>query len=210
MSLNKMPPLSNASNERGAQQQEADSVMKSAALARRRMLLKSVGKGSAVIAAAVPLQSLATTALLTPTGLRCSVSGMQSGVHSKAPDSSVVCGGYSPGWWGQAVVVDGKRKPRRAWPVSYKDLCTNKFTKTGTDDPGVNFAGKSLFNVMDESTFSSTKTRHWIGAYLNGFARANNFPYTAQQILDYYNLPNSDANRAAMYSLITGFLENHS
>lgn len=179
------------------------------ALARRRMLLKSLGKGSAMVAAVVPLQSLAnSTALLTRNGLRCSVSGMQSGVHSKAPTSSVVCGGYSPGWWGQS---DDGIVPRRPWPSGYPAMaCTAKFTQTGYDDPGVNFVGKTLFKVMSDPGFSSTKTRHWICAFLNGFYQsANRFPYTGQEILDFYNLPPGNSNRAAAYTLITGYLETH-
>lgn len=195
--------------------QEKSQTPSSPTLARRHMLLKSLGKGSAVLAASVPIQTLAqSSVLLTPNGLRCSVSGMQSSVHSN-PTAGTTCGGYSPGWWGQAdtVTQNGQtlRVPRRSWaPVNPDASVTGTFTQTGTDDPGVDFSGKTLFNVMDEPAFASTKTRHWIGAYLNGYYQsANHFPYTAEEILSFYDLASNDANRAAAYTLITTYLENH-
>jgi hypothetical protein len=191
------------------------------AMERRRLLLKVLGKGSAVLAATIPITTLAqSTTLLTPlgkdgalAGLRCSVSGMQSGVHSRETGAAVTCGGYSPGWWGQ--VADSKaeganRTPRRTWPIPYTELCTNRFTKTATDDSGVVFTGKTLFNVMDDSNFANTKTRHWIGAFLNASGGYPSFPYTAQQILDCYNRVAGAPNRDAMYVLIITYLETHS
>ncbi|HEY8907008.1 MAG TPA: hypothetical protein VIM63_13315 [Rhodoferax sp.] len=182
------------------------------ALARRRMLIKGLTKGSAVLAASIPLQSLAqSTVLLTNNNLRCSVSGMQSSVHSKIPEGATTCGGYSPGWWGQVENGSDPRKPRRSWgPVSPTAICTATFTKTGTDDQSVDFANKTLFNVMDKPGFANTKTRHWIGAYLNGYQQwLNSFPYSGAEILSFYNLPDSDSKRAAAYTLITTYLETH-
>lgn len=87
--------------------QSRPSAMSSGALARRKLLIKSLGKGSAVLAAAsVPIQTLATTTLVR-NGQICSVSGMQSGVHSRPPTSNT-CNGYSP----------GKYKDRANWPAN--------------------------------------------------------------------------------------------
>ncbi len=200
---------------------DSSAQLSTEAIARRHMLLKSLSKGSAVVAvAAVPIQTLATnTSLLTPgvaggtAGMRCSVSGMQSGVHSKETTTAVTCGGYSPGWWGQVQIGSNPRAPRRSWsPAIPTALCTGTFTKTGTDDPGVSFANKTLFNVMDESGFANTKTRHWIGAWLNGLTGGPTgfpFPYTGPEILSLYN-SSDPIKRANAYKLITVYLEVHS
>ena len=183
-----------------------------AAMARRQMLIKGLSKGSAVLAASVPLQSLAqSTVLLTNNNLRCSVSGMQSSVHSKIPEGATICGGYSPGWWGQVEIGSNPRSPRQVWaPGNPTAICTDTFNKTGVDDPSEVFTNKTLFNVMDEQEFANTKTRHWIGAFLNGLQQpSNSFPYSGAEILIFYNLEATDPNRVAAYTLITTYLETH-
>lgn len=184
------------------------------ATARRRMLLKTLGKGSAIVAASVPLQSLASTALLTPNGLRCSVSGMQSSVHSQSTSDSVACGGYAPSHWGEAAdpaTTPSPKTPKNSWPPETSTLlCIDKFGKCSSEDSGVIFKDKTLFNVMNEAAFANTKTRHWIGAFLNGFNQsATRFPYSAQEILDFYNLDSTVKDRAAAYTLITTYLETN-
>ena len=80
----------------------AQEPMSAEATARRLVLLKGLGRGAAVLAASVPIQTLATQSVLTPGGQhQCTVSGMHSGVHSTTT-TTLVCGGYSPGWWGQS------------------------------------------------------------------------------------------------------------
>ena len=73
------------------------------AVARRRMLLTSLGRGSAVVAAAaLPLKALAATPTVTSINgiglnapVRCTISGMQSGVHSKETITTT-CAGRKP------------------------------------------------------------------------------------------------------------------
>lgn len=104
-----------------ASAQGGAAAMSSSALVRRQMLIKSLGKGSVVLAAAsVPIQTLATTTLVR-NGQICSVSGMQSGVHSKPPTTNA-CNGYSP----------GKYKNRANWPSSANPdaLVTSVFTRS--------------------------------------------------------------------------------
>lgn len=191
------------------------------------MILKGIGKGSTLLAAALPLKTLAasSTLLVTPTGkngapagLRCSVSGMQSGVHSRETGTVTTCGGYSPGWWGQREKDDDRSdecsdssKPRRTWPVSPSLNCLTIFTQAGSDDPGVDFSGKTLFQVMSDSRYARTKTRHWIGAWLNGLSggpTATPYPYSGDEVLAYYK-GTLMSQRAAMYSLIVTYLEIH-
>lgn len=86
-------------NERPVPHSPAD--LSSAALARRHMLLKTLGKGTAVAAAAsIPMRTLANTpTLLTMDGTRCSISGMQSGNNSRMGTTISRCTGKSPGYW---------------------------------------------------------------------------------------------------------------
>ncbi len=190
------------------------------AAARRLIMLRGLGKGSAVVtAAALPLSTLAqgSTLLVTPTGnggtanLRCTVSGMQSKVvDSRIPSDARVCGGYSPGWWGQKEGA----KPKRPWPIDYKTICISLFTRYATDDPGYAHlftASTTLFDVMRSSSFSPTKTRHWIGAYLNGLsggATGFPFPYTGAEVMGFYNSSDSD-KRNKFYELVVTYLESH-
>ncbi|QHE76683.1 hypothetical protein [Hydrogenophaga sp. PBL-H3] len=192
--------------------------------ARRLMMLKGLGRGSAVVsAAALPLSALSqgSTLLLTPTGkggeeagLRCSVSGMQSKVaNSRIPSDARTCGGYSPGWWGQEAENNGKIVPRRTWPIDYKTKCTSLFTRYATDDPGMSGLftnGVTLFDVMRKSEFASTKTRHWIGAYLNGLSGGVPgfpFPYSGAEVMKFYNT--MDQKRDQFYALVVTYLEIH-
>lgn len=191
-------------------------ALSSAAIARRRVLLKGVGKGSAVLAATVPLQTLAGQSLLTFDGKhQCSVSGMHSGVHSATPTTTPVCGGYSPGWWGQSQIVDGKIVPKRAWPTlpngwTFNTKCDAVFTKcTLRNTDG---SKPSLFQIVEPqepiSKFSNTDEFHWVCAWLNALSHSFNFPYSGQQVLDFYNSPSITVYQDALTFFKT-YMETH-
>jgi hypothetical protein len=67
------------------------------ALQRRRLLMKSLGKGSAVLAgAALPLASFAAPSLVpTTNGNQCTVSGFKSAVGSRPTVGPTPCGGFT-------------------------------------------------------------------------------------------------------------------
>jgi hypothetical protein len=179
-------------------------------LQRRRILLKSLGRGSAILASAVPIKTLAGQSLLTFDGKhQCSISGMQSGVQSAVPAGTPVCGGYSPGWWGQA---DGEKsgdddslKPRRTWPAlpngwTYKTPCQTVFTRRSL--PG----NPSLFQVMHPPTYANTDEFHWVCAWLNALSHSFNFPYTGQQVLNFYYSPTESQSALAFFKT---YMETH-
>lgn len=185
-------------------------VLSSAAVARRRILLKGVGKGTAVLAATVPIQTLAGQSLLTFDGKhQCSVSGMHSGVHSATPTDTAVCGGYSPGWYGQSN-TDGTPKH---WPsgVNYNAPVTSVFHNfRRTNDDG---STPTLFQVMDpkdkSGKFSNTDEFHWICAWLNALSHSFNFPYSGDEVLGFYNQgPASSAYQDAL-TFFKDFMETH-
>lgn len=172
---------------------------------RRRVLLKNIGKGAAALAATVPVQTLAQgTALLTTDGNRCSVSGMQSGVHSQSPDSSVICGGYSPGWWQQNNNEKAKNWPQSVNPdASYKSV----FPKASL--PKLNGVDPTLWEVMShngQGNYKNTDMFHWIGAWLNGVEQRNNFPYNNVEIAALYD---DEKTRVPALELIKTYLEIH-
>jgi|CXWL01.1.fsa_nt_gi hypothetical protein len=167
---------------------------------RRRLLLKGIGKGSAVVAAAVPIKSLAFTSAVTANGKICSISGVQSAAHS-APTNLPTCGGLSPGWY----------KTISHWP-NY-----NAITGIATNTVGsLVFTQNSLFNVVFggglNSTLmdillnqASTDEFHWIAALLNGIRAPSGyvFPYSAAEVLALYAGP----QRAEALAFFKGYME---
>lgn len=169
-------------NAKETSQNRAESLS-TVSLARRHLLLKSVGKGTLLATAAVPIQTLAGTGMLTAGGkdgepaVRCSVSGMQSGIHSAAP-SAGTCGGYSPGWWKQ-----NKDNPHKNWPLSVNSNASiTTVCSRSTLMMGGNLA--TLWQVVSE--FPNTDECHWVCAWLNATVNAFNFPYTPAEVIALY------------------------
>lgn len=174
-------------------------VLTSAKLVRRRILLKGVGKGSAILAATVPIQTLASQSLLTFDGQhQCSISGMHSGVHSATTTPSY-CGGYTPGWWGQKFLTGPNVGKPKHWPpyatgwslpagVTYKTPCRDVFT--GCHLVNTDGTIPTLWQIMEPkeiiSKFENTDEFHWVCAWLNALSHSFNFPYTGSQVVDYY------------------------
>lgn len=187
-------------------------VLSSAAAARRRVLLKSINKGAVVLAAAVPIQTLAGQNLLTYDGKhQCSVSGMFSGVHSATP-GTLTCGGYSPGWWGQKN-PDGTPKH---WPASagdYNTLCVSVFKYCTLRNTDTNGTLPTLWQIMEPkeviSRHADTDEFHWVCAWLNALSGSFNFPYTAQQVLDFYNKGPGTKDYQDALTFFKTYMEQH-
>lgn len=156
------------------------------ALARRRALLKGLGKGAAVLASSVPLKTLASTSVFTNPGkggapvIRCGLSGMQSGVHSRETVTDT-CGGYSPGFYKKSGNWPSGTNPN-ATCVSVFSNCTLTMPSSAGTRPA------TLLEVMNN--FESSDEFHWIAAWLNGIAGVFNFPYSGPDVLNlYYGRP---------------------
>ena len=186
--------------------------MPAQALARRKMLLTSLGKGAAVVGAvAVPMQSLAAigSLSLTANGKRCTISGAMSAVHSNETITAV-CSGRRPSFY--SVVTNWPR-----YNAGSNPLATNPITGSGG---GITFNKDTTFNSLFGSgsalslidllfTAPTSDFAHWATALLNGTdlsaaGNATNFPYTAQQVIDLYNNP---ARSADALSFFTNFME---
>ena len=157
-----------------------------AQVSRRRALLKGVGKGAAVLAAAVPIKSLATTTVTADKHL-CSVSGSMSGVRS-VTTGMVTCGGrkfslYKPvGSWpidgmSQEVVNNGTSNFLRS-TTNFGAVFGNGLTGAAYTMATMFGAGVSDATAIDEA--------HWIVALLNAKNYPATFPYTPAEILAQY------------------------
>ncbi len=178
-------------------------------LERRRLLLKGLAKGTAAAAAVVPLQSLATTKLLTGNNMGCSVSGMQSAVRSQT-GGATYCKGY------KHIVYTAKSK----WPgynttypgegyftVSGREVSTRSSCKFSTVFPGSGSSSTlSCFEIVNGAAGYSPAERAWIVAVLNSKwqvdGKALNFPYSPGVVLTFYG----STNHANAQTLFTGHL----
>ena len=145
------------------------------ALARRKMLLTSLGKGSAVVAAvALPLKALAATPSLTLLNLgpqvRCTISGMQSGVHSKETITAT-CAGRKPSSYGPPTVTIPT-----PWPGNLSK--TTPFNVVFVTSP----VTSTLINIIQTAPLSDNA--YWIAAFLNALSGlpVTNFPYTPTEV----------------------------
>ena len=146
-------------------------------VARRRMLLASLGRGSAVVAAAaLPLKALAATPTVTSINgiglgapVRCTISGAMSGVHSKETITAT-CAGRKPSSYGPPTVTIPT-----AWPggviksTPFNAVFTSSVTST-------------LINIIQTTPVSDEA--YWIAAFLNAMSGSpvSNFPYTPTEV----------------------------
>lgn len=199
----------------GASVRAEAEAMSTSAIARRRVLLKGVGRGTAVLAATVPLQTLAGQSLLTiDRGGRhqCSVSGMHSSVHSATPTNTPICGGFSPGWWGQ---TDTGTTPRRPWPIlPIPNQSTGYLTKFNIVFTWMTLTGNpNLFQVANPPGYNSTDQWHWLCAWLNALWSNQhpgtlNFPYSADEVLAFSQLPVSSPAYSDALTFFKTYVEN--
>ena len=189
-------------HEQGADNVRSAEELTTQARDRRRILLKGIGKGSAVLAATVPLQTLAAQRLTTTTGLACVATGGGSGPTSAMPLGSAICGGFSPRYWGgdmsrwpatvnsKAPVKNVLRRYRNETDSLF-ELMQSTISSTGKSKKLAGEIFASAGSALG-STFSDEV--HWVCAWLNatklfgGEARST-YPYNPEQVLVFYNEP---------------------
>ena len=168
-----------------AMSQPPTGILSAAALVRRKMLLTSLGKGSAVVAAAaLPLKALAATPTVTSINgiglgapVRCTISGAMSGVHSKETITAT-CAGRKPSSYGPPTV-----SIPAPWPGSVNKSAPFNAVFTSSET-------STLINIIQ--TNSGSDNAYWIAAYLNAQTTgspASNFPYTPPEVVALFNGP---------------------
>lgn len=196
---------------------EAAAPMSSAALARRHLLLKSLGKGSVALAAtAIPIRTLAVTPTLRVDGkeVRCSISGMQSVAPSRMTDT-VACTGKSPGYWHKFEHWTPEQKAAAMTPFEvlfmsvgsvgqlgrftlYDFVCSIGGSKPGGGKPApVGGASMPTFTAgVEAMNLNTTDEWHWCCAWMNAMANGvpgtgvQYFPYTPLEVTALYRGPN--------------------
>jgi len=170
----------------------------SSGIARRRMILASLGKGASVAAVvAVPMNSLAAigTLSVTATGERCTVSGaIISGVVHSKETVTAECAGLNPSY---------SANPAN-WPTNLSFTTTTTFSElfgSGSSD--------KLLDILQGALGTSTAEASWITAVLNGsdnsLAVSTNYPYTAAQVISFYQA--GDPTRSSALAFFQGFMQ---
>ena len=164
---------------------------------RRRLLLRGIGKGSALLAAAVPIKTLASTPSVTANGQICTVSGTQSAAHSKAKNLPT-CGGLSPGYY--MKIQHWPNFPNTTYTVAGKTFNQNT-------EFNVVFGGGqavAMLTIMN-TTPNNNDEFHWIAALLNAIKAPTGyvFPYSASEVLALY----AGSQSAAALAFFKGFME---
>lgn len=192
----------------------SSSSLSNVAIARRQMLLKGLGKGSVVMAAAaVPMHTLAApcTGERTKTkedfnkpAVWAAVSGCHSAVGSRAPQDTPVSKGHGCSHY----VTKTNWKDYNSDPT--KDgSCTRK---TFAQIFGSGSTDKCYDIVKNKS--SSTECR-WVLAYVNAqkcYSSSMNYPYSCDEIVGMYKNPSAygAASRTACHDFFRGYMETES
>lgn len=212
-------PPSLENSDAAADAQLSAKALSSDALARRRMLLKSLSKGSAVVAAtALPIHSLAAPVTIgTTDNTQCTVSGMGSAIHSNAV-STGTCKGSRP-----SVYADPT-----SWPGYKYNNNNKKFTfvaggkKFNVENAtfrtifGARSTTSTLKDIMAGSAGVETE-RVWIAALFNAEAgyrksfgsTAQNFPYSPVEVVNrYQNTSSGPEGNSASYLFFRDYLQS--
>ena len=185
-------PTSVENTNTAADAPAAVDALSSDALARRRMLLKSLSKGSAIVAAtSVPIHTLAAQVTIATTeNTQCIVSGMGSAIHSKTTVTGT-CKGSKPASYSEITSWPGYTREDNKFVVG--GITYTKDTKF-RDIFGGNSLNRKLTAIM-AGDFGSDVHRGWIAAWLNAGAgyekplgiTARNFPYSPAEVVARYN-----------------------
>lgn len=183
------------------------------ALQRRRLLLRGVGKGAAVAAAVVPIQSLATPSLIVRL---CTVSGVQSNVGSgRTGGTTATCQGFAPGHfadlknWPGYSADPSERSEFQIGNLSFTEQ--SPFNANGLFGNGSNSTLIGIFTLPNQAEPDQVWAAALLSAVkkgLTGLAGSGAmekplyFPYTASEVLDLYNSSRKEAAESFFRSSI--------
>ncbi len=162
------------------------------ALQRRRMLLRGVGKGAAVVGAAVPMQTFAANILRTPGGDGkpshvCSMSG-GTFPSNRAPDVNT-CSGKSAAYWADT---------NTPWPQARVTIRQNPMVKQAMSASAWSretrfsdvFGGTSQETLGRVLSGSQGEHQTWVRALLNAHdGYPASFPYSPTEVVQLYQDP---------------------
>lgn len=182
--------------------QHQPQALSSAALARRHMLLKGLGKGSAVLAAAMPISTLAAPTIVTSNNKLCTVSGVQSQVSSQVTEKAT-CAGYEPSYYATLSNwpnYNGSVNP----PSASNTVGMTQFSDKSKFDAifGSGSSSNNIYLIVRNS--STADEAVWISALLNALGGKNNFPYTALEVVAFYK---SNEKNAAALAFFRDFMQ---
>ena len=177
------------------------------ALERRRLLLKGLGKGSAVVAVLVPIQTLATP--FPPAVRLCTVSGVQSNVGSgRTGGTTTNCLGYAPSHFAVLAnwpgYVAGPPASGSFLVVGRAAPVTDSSTFASVFGSG---SSTTLLNVFTSSAASASE-KIWAAALVTSAKKLamglgptaitmpGYFPYTPDEVLALFSSPNKAAAEA--------------
>jgi len=152
--------------------------------ARRRLLLNSMVKGSALAASAVPIKTLALTSAVTAGGQICSASGVESVAHSRAT-ALPTCLGKSPTFFKTVSNWPGYSSPTATCKVGTLTFTQNS-TFTFVFGSGSSRGGYKLIDILNSAP--SSDEAFWIAALLNAIKPLSTatFPYTPSEVVALY------------------------
>lgn len=180
------------------------------ALARRRLLLKGLGKGAGAAAVLVPIQTLAQT---VPARL-CTVSGIQSNVGSgRTGGTTNQCRGFSPSFY--ATLANWPNYNSAATPPTAGFVLDAVSYNQNAEFQTVFGSGSTakLFDIV--TTRAPASELIWVTALLNAFklhglipaGQDGYFPYSPSEVVALYR---DTAKRADAERLFTNYLQGMS
>lgn len=178
-------PSSSQSSQIDTQSPVSSGAKAGESLARRRALLRGLGKGSAALALVVPIQTLAVTTIVGGTKL-CTVSGVQSHVGSHPLGTVTTCQGNSPTYFQTLANWPGYNPSTKvaSFTVGNSSLTNNsKFSDVFTGG-----GGTQLDKVLTNNTPPTSDNAVWVTALLNAVKNTSgfNFPYTPLEVVAFY------------------------
>jgi hypothetical protein len=186
-------------------------------IARRKAILKALGKTAAVAGVASPLSSLAAARLRYESNgknYQCSVSGNMSVLRSVSAESVAVCSGKSPVSYksvnGQCTAGTIQASNWPQWPAKWLDGSNKAVCYKLAGQAGTPYLPTATFSQV----FGSGSTKkigamlndgdidaQWVAALLNATKYPTTFPHTPEEVIRQYNDTTKRAAALSFYQL---------